>query len=102
MLSNNRFEFIHDHIRGREVVMDTHMELLNQCIEVKKNKSIKKSDEIVELVDLLNIEIQKTSNENNNIKIKSNVQDDLYSLSHQYNKLGNVIVDKPIKVLVSS
>ena len=64
------------------------------------NESTNKSDENAELVDLSNVETQKTSNGNNSIKIKSNVQDDLCSVSHQHNKLGNVIVDKPIKVFV--
>ena len=77
------------------------MELLNQCIEVKKNESINKFDKNAELVDLSNVETSKTSNENNNIKIKSNVQDDLCSVSQEHNKLGNVIVDKSINVLVS-
>ena len=40
-------------------------------------------------------------NGNKNIKIKSNVKDDLCSVSQERNKLGNIIVDKQIKVLVS-
>ena len=40
VVSNNRFELIDDHIKGREVVIDKYLELLNQCIEVKSNESI--------------------------------------------------------------
>ena len=81
--------------------MDKYLELLNQCIEEKNNESINKFDENAELVDLSNVETKKTSNENNNIKIKINVKDDLCSVSQERNKLGNAIVDKPIDVLVS-
>ena len=81
VVSNNRFELIDDHIKGREVVIDKYLELLNQCIEVKNNESINKSDEITELIDLSNVETPKKSNKK---KLRSEVMFKMiYVLCHK-------------------